>query len=105
MTFTVNAEMLQFLVLAVIEHEDSYGYEISQRIRTVSNAKDSTLYPVLKRLLEEGLVEAYDRQIQGRNRRYYKVTSLGQDRYLKLTKEWQLWKKEMDAILEGGEGE
>lgn len=95
--------MLQFLVLGVIMQEDSYGYSISQRIRPVSNAKDSTLYPILKRLQEEGLVIAYDRQIQGRNRRYYSITSLGKNRYGQLMEDWRLWKNEMDTILEGGE--
>lgn len=33
---------LLFLVLSVIAREDSYGYQISRKIRPVSNAKDST---------------------------------------------------------------
>lgn len=103
MTFALSTEMLQFLVLGIITQEDSYGYLISQRIRPVSNAKDSTLYPILKRLQEEGLVVAYDLQIQGRNRRYYSATPLGKSRYEQLREDWRLWKNEMDAILEGGE--
>ena len=71
--------MLQFLVLSVIEQEDSYGYQISQRLKPVSNAKDSTLYPILKRMQDDGLVQVYDRQIQGRNRRYYRITSQGME--------------------------
>ena len=43
-------------------------------VKTVSNTKDSTLYPILKRLQENGLVDTYDQQFQGRNRRYYKIT-------------------------------
>lgn len=101
MTFTISADMLQFLVLSVIAREDSYGYQISRKIRQVSNAKDSTLYPVLKRLQEEGLVTTYDQQIQGRNRRYYRITVKGRDCYERKRNEWEEWKAAMDGILEG----
>ena len=64
MTFTLNAPMLDFLVLSVIAEGDTYGYQISQIIKRASNTKDSTLYPILKRLQENCLVEAYDMQYQ-----------------------------------------
>ena len=48
MTFTLNAPMLDFLVLSVIAEGDTYGYQISQIIKRASNTKDSTLYPILK---------------------------------------------------------
>lgn len=102
MVFTLSADLLQFLVLSIIEKEDAYGYQISQRLRPVSNAKDSTLYPVLKRLCEEGLVTVYDRQIQGRNRRYYRITEKGTKQYQQRKQEWENWKIRMDQILEGG---
>lgn len=102
MVFTLSADLLQFLVLSIIEKEDAYGYQISQRLRPVSNAKDSTLYPVLKRLCEEELVTVYDRQIQGRNRRYYRITEKGTKQYRQRKEEWEAWKIQMDQILEGG---
>lgn len=104
MIFTLSADMLQFLVLSVIAGEDSYGYHIAQKLRPVSNVKDSTLYPVLKRLCEEELVTVYDRQIQGRNRRYYRITEKGEQQYRLRKREWEEWKKDMDQILEGGTG-
>ena len=53
MIFTLNAPMFDLLVLTIVSHGDAYGYQISQVIKTVSNTKDSTLYPVLRRLLEQ----------------------------------------------------
>lgn len=102
MTFSLSADMLQFLILSIIAKEDSYGYQISQKLRSVSNAKDSTLYPILKRLCEEGLVTTYDQQIQGRNRRYYRITKMGEQQYRQRSEEWKIWKTDMDQILEGG---
>ena len=67
MTFPLNGPMFDLLVLSVIAEEDAYGYQISQIIkRASSSTKDSTLYPILKRLQERQFVETYDRQFQGR---------------------------------------
>ncbi len=102
MFFSISADMLQFLVLSVIEQEDSYGYQISQRLKPVSNAKDSTLYPILKRMQDEGLVQVYDRQIQGRNRRYYRITGSGKELCRQKKRDWEAWKEAMEQILQGG---
>ena len=81
MTFTANSPMMDFLVLSVIAEGDAYGYQISQIIKRAVPAKDSSLYPVLKRLQENRYVESYDQQYQGRNRRYYRIPrTAGRDR-------------------------
>ncbi|MCU6748613.1 MULTISPECIES: PadR family transcriptional regulator [Lachnospiraceae] len=102
MTFTPNAPMLDFLVLSVIAEGDTYGYQISQIIKRVSNTKDSTLYPILKRLQENQLVEAYDMQYQGRNRKYYSITDNGRRQQQALIKEWETYKAIIDDIIKGG---
>ena len=102
MTFTLNAPMMDFLVLSVIAEGDAYGYQISQIIKRASNTKDSTLYPILKRLQENGYVETYDRQYQGRNRKYYKITPSGRQRQEELLNEWENYKFIIDDIVKGG---
>ena len=84
MIFPMNAPMFDLLVLSITEKKDAYGYQLSQIIKKVSNTKDSTLYPVLKRLQEQGLLTVYDRAYQGRNRRYYRITEEGRRQYLLL---------------------
>ena len=54
MTFTLNTPMFDFLVLSIIAEGDAYGYQISQIIKRVSDTKDSALYPILKKLQENG---------------------------------------------------
>lgn len=104
MIFPMNAPMFDLLVLAIAAKEDAYGYQISQIIKTVSNTKDSTLYPVLKRLQEQGFLMVYDQPYQGRNRRYYKLTEAGHKHYLMLREEWNGYKDAVDKIVrEGGE--
>ncbi len=102
MTFTLNAPMLDFLVLSVIAEGDAYGYQISQIIKRAAGTKDSALYPILKRLQENGLVDTYDEQYQGRNRKYYRITPEGRTRQAELLKEWETYKFIIDDIVKGG---
>ncbi len=102
MIFTVSGSLLDFLVLAVLNHEDTYGYVLTQRIKTVIEISDSTLYPVLRRLLKDGMLTMYDQAFQGRNRRYYSITDTGREQLAVYTEEWEHHKAQLDFILEGG---
>ena len=48
MYFPTSAALIEFLILAILEQGDSYGYEISQTIKLIAKIKESTLYPILK---------------------------------------------------------
>lgn len=50
MTFTTGAALLDAVVLAVVSREGTYGYKITQDVRTIVDVSESTLYPVLRRL-------------------------------------------------------
>lgn len=102
MIFTLNAPLLDLLVLSVIGQGDAYGYQISQILKRVSNAKDSTLYPVLRRLQENGWVEVYDQPFQGRNRRYYHMTDAGREHRRELFEEWKCFREAIEEIVNGG---
>ena len=103
MTFPLNPVLMELLVLALICQKDSYGYQISQRIKHVSNLKDSTLYPVLRRLQKDDCLEVYDRECAGRNRRYYKVTSRGWAQLQLYESEWRSYSKKVTSLF-GGKG-
>lgn len=105
MIFPMNAPLFDLLILSITAKEDSYGYQLSQKIKKVSGAKDSTLYPILKRLQEQGFLTVYDQPFQGRNRRYYRITDGGRRRCLVLMDEWRLYKEAVDQIIEGGSEE
>ncbi len=102
MAFPLTAPLLDFLVLSVITEGDAYGYQISQIIKRAAPMKDSALYPVLKRLQEHGFVNTYDRQYQGRNRKYYQITAAGRSRQAELLNEWNEFKFIIDDIIKGG---
>lgn len=102
MIFPMTAPMFDLMVLSIVEKEDAYGYQISQIIKQVSSTKDSTLYPVLKRLQEQRFLTVYDQPFQGRNRRYYRITEEGRQQYQMLAEEWDAYKKAVNQIVKGG---
>ena len=64
MYFPTSSALIEFLILAVLEQDDSYGYEISQTIKLIANIKESTLYPILKKLQSAGYLTTYRRSIR-----------------------------------------
>ena len=50
MYFPVSALLIEYMILSVVESRDSYGYEISQTVKKAADIKESTLYPILKKL-------------------------------------------------------
>ena len=62
------------LVLSIVSAESTYGYKITQDVRSVMEVSESTLYPVLRRLQKDECLQTFDREFSGRNRRYYCIT-------------------------------
>ncbi|EFR44452.1 PadR family transcriptional regulator [Streptococcus pseudoporcinus] len=101
MYFPVSATLIEFLILSIVKDQDSYGYDISQNIKLVSNIKESTLYPILKKLEKADYLRTYSQEHQGRQRKYYQLTTEGQTQLAFLEEEWQNYKASLDAIIEG----
>ncbi len=102
MLFTPSAGLLDAVVLSVVSLEETYGYKITQDVQNVIPVSESTLYPVLRRLLKDGLLETRDEAVSGRNRRYYKITSNGMIRLDEYRREWIDTRKIIDSTLMGG---
>jgi DNA-binding PadR family transcriptional regulator len=71
------------MVLSILAGGESYGYEILQRVTLLSRGRvqwsDGMLYPVLRRLEQDGLIEGEWRTGEsGRRRRYYRLSRKGQ---------------------------
>ncbi len=71
MYYPVSALLIEFLILSVVDTQDSYGYEISQTVKIVADIKESTLYPILKKLEKNAYLTTYSQEFQGRKRKYY----------------------------------
>lgn len=101
MVFTLSAAILDAIVLSVVAREGTYGYKITQDVRSIVDVSESTLYPVLRRLQKEGYLETYDMEFQGRNRRYYKITSNGMILLDNYRNDWIDYKKKIDSFMLG----
>ena len=104
MVFNTGAALLDAIVLAVVSQEETgtYGYKITQDVRKAIEVSESTLYPVLRRLQKDEYLEVYDRQFDGRNRRYYKVTDEGRARLNMYRTEWNDYSAKISELFEGG---
>lgn len=99
MVFPVSAALLDALVLSVVSKEDTYGYKITQEIREAMDMSESTLYPVLRRLLKNNFLESYDQEYMGRNRRYYKITPQGLEQLEYYRTEWSTYKDKINKLM------
>ena len=101
MNFNTGTILLDAIVLSVVSREGTYGYKITQDVRKVLDVSESTLYPVLRRLQKDGYLETYDMEFDGRNRRYYKITSNGMIVLDNYRSGWLEYRKKIDSILMG----
>ena len=81
--------MLDICVLASLLQGDSYGYMIIKNLSPHVEISESTLYPILRRLEEMRAVETYSMEHNGRLRKYYAITPLGQRRIRVFLDEWK----------------
>ena len=101
MNFNRGTILVDAIVLSVVSREGTYGYKITQDVRKVLDVSESTLYPVLRRLQKDGYLETYDMEFDGRNRRYYKITSNGMILLDNYRSGWLEYRKKIDSILMG----
>lgn len=102
MAFAISTQLLEALVLSVCAREDTYGYRITQSIKDAIEISESTLYPVLRRLQKEGRLSTYDKEHNGRNRRYYTITDDGLIQLEVYKADWLKHKNGIDFVLDGG---
>ena len=93
--------MLLFLIQ---EHGESYGYrlirEIEDRSRGFFRFKEGTVYPALRKLENEGMIQgAWKRLDSGQERRYYRITARGRESLRKKLAMWQNFNAAMGLIF------
>ena len=74
---------LQPIILKLLQDNGKmYGYEIISKIKILSNnqfeIKEGALYPILHKLETQNVIEVEAVKINGRIRKYYKLTEIGQ---------------------------
>lgn len=92
------------LVMGVLSQleEPQYGYSLVQRLAERGlEIEQSTLYPLLRRLEKQGLLES-DWSVEGsRPRRYYHISDQGSETLTKLNEEWHRISSVVERLMEG----
>lgn len=91
--------VMSLVILALLKKEDMYGYQLVQQTELASGGKivtqEGSLYPVLYKLLEQGLISDHKVQVGKRmSRIYYHLEPAGHKRLEELIQEY-------DSITEG----
>lgn len=93
--------LLEVCVLKILTKGDSYGYQIVKDVSNIIEISESTLYPILKRLETNKLVEVYSVEHNSRLRKYFKITENGQERIKEFLLEWEKVMEVYEFIKEG----
>ncbi len=83
------------MVLAILKEGDNYGYEIVHKMKEITNGQlkwqEATIYPLLKRLEDDGMIRSYWLTNPGeRPRKYYSLRQKGVKKLQENRKEWNL---------------
>ena len=93
--------VLELLILVMVEKKDMYGYELVEKVSKVVDVSEGTIYPILKRLTNEGYFEAYTKEsTEGPIRKYYHITSSGLEVIKKELIEWRKFSKSVNDFIE-----
>ncbi len=96
---------LQTILLKILkDHGKTYGYEITQRVKDLSDGSilltEGALYPTLHRLESEGLLKTEKVVIGGRVRKYYMLTAEGKSEAKERVNELVEFMKTMTQVLQ-----
>src|ERR1035437_6618044 len=90
---------LTLAVLAQLRREH-YGYSLRKDLAERGlEIDESTLYPLLRRLEAQGLLSSEWREEEKRNKRFYRLSSDGEQIFDQLLKEWQAINTSINSIL------
>ena len=97
--------VLDVAVLAVIEHEDGYGYDIVRRLKNagLEDVGDASVYGTLRRLFTAGALNSYVvASDDGPHRKYYGINESGSKMLAEQRKSWLTFSSTMTALLAPG---
>jgi PadR family transcriptional regulator, regulatory protein PadR len=90
------------LILAVLARLKSEQYGYSLRVALAGDGleiEESTLYPLLRRLESQGLLDSEWREEDRRKKRFYRLSSAGETMLGRLTAEWRTISASLERML------
>jgi PadR family transcriptional regulator PadR len=94
--------VLPYCVLALLQDQQLYGFELVRTLARIDGmvTSEGTIYPLLARLRQQGLVEtSWQESAAGPPRRYYRLTVAGRDAVSEFTGDWARLRDSVDQLL------
>ena len=94
--------VLEFCILSVLSDGEHYPSEIIEKLKTAKLiVVEGTLYPLLMRLKNDGLLSyRWEESVSGPPRKYYKLTPVGEQYLKELTTTWTDMVNSVNEIIE-----
>jgi PadR family transcriptional regulator PadR len=94
--------VLELCILSIVSRQDAYASDIIGKLKESRLIiVEGTLYPLLTRLKNEGLLSyRWEESTQGPPRKYYRITEIGSSLLREMVKSWQELTDAVDNIIE-----
>lgn len=94
--------VLELCALTVLLNGDRYGYELADMLGKKMSISEGSVYPMLKRLQNDGYFDSYLKESpNGPARKYYRITIKGRDRQKLLQEQWNEFANQVNSFFEG----
>ncbi len=92
------------MILYLLMQGPSYGYEITKRIKSMTDEKyvmkETTLYSAFARMEKNGYISSFSSdEVNGKKRTYYRITDVGKEYYRTKCEEWILTKEVVEKFI------
>jgi PadR family transcriptional regulator, regulatory protein PadR len=95
---------LDLLMLSTLRGRALHGYGVIEYVRDSSGGRfdypEGTVYPALHRLEDEGLLRGCWSELEGRRRRVYELTRVGEKALAGHRSNWQDFVRSVNAVIE-----
>lgn len=93
--------VLEFCILSLLSAREAYTSEIIQSLKESKLlVVEGTLYPLLTRLKNDGLLDyRWEESTSGPPRKYYRTTTQGEDFLMELRNTWSELQKAVEKTL------
>ena len=93
---------LELCVLALLARRESYAYEIASELAEGIGMGEGTIYPLMRRMQNDGLVDTrLVESSSGPPRKYYRLTSSGRAAFTAQKREWRTFTDAVNQLLGG----
>ena len=91
---------LELCVLALLARRESYAYEIASTLAAAVGMGEGTIYPLMRRMQDDGLVDTrLVESSSGPPRKYYRLTAAGRVAFAAQKREWRSFADAVNQLL------